>query len=683
MEATMKRYLTLIITAFVIFGMSCGGGKGTSEDIVDPPIYDEVPIVQLGNRARLFTADKEDAIDALKASADVRIEQSNKCRYHYYETAVFSPSPDSQAVASTTGGSQEKPEIQFTDTNIQEQGVDEPDIIKTDGEYAFVLSRNNLKIFNIWPFTELNLISQVEIEGTPASLFLREDMVIAFSNIERMEGRYRQDLKVTIINVSDIEHPEVMRETYYEGSFITARRINGSLHIIMNSRLALDESYNNYLTDVKLPDCKDVYGNKDYQQSTELKEAIDELKEAHHERIEQKSIKDILPKMYHKDGNAEYSFDLTLLRSEYISDESLILIASINLDDIESPDFLTAVQGAGSLVYASQGSIYVSKNVNSYALDYNSENITDLSVIHRFNIESLSMGPEYTGSGVVAGHLLNQRRQKNAQFALSEHEGYLRVATTIGWLSRFGSKSVSQVYTLDINDSNLQTVGAVGDLGQGETIYAVRFMGPKGYVVTFKKVDPLYTLDLENPKDPRVVGELKIPGFSNYLHPYDENNIMGLGKDTEDMGTFAWFQGIKLSMFNVSNFAEPKETHNKVIGGRGSNSSAAFDHHAFTFDSRRDLLAIPVTVYEEGGGGNNHGAFDYSGLQIFRVSPESGFDLVGEIKIDAGRNHRWSDIVKRSIIMSDGANDVIVILTDDNISIYGLDDMSELKKIDW
>ena len=202
-----------------------------------------------------------------------------------------------------------------------------------------------------------------------------------------------------------------------------------------------------------------------------------------------------------------------------------------------------AVFTSGETVYASATSLYVATQ------RWESEARTSL---HRFDTSNPD-STGYAGSANVPGTLLNQ-------FSLSEHDGVLRAATTLG------DESESVVTTLAVRPDGLAARGQVRGLGRGERIYAVRFMGPTGYVVTFRQVDPLYTLDLSDPDRPRAVGELKIPGYSAYLHPVAEGLLLGVGQDATSAGRV---QGLQLSLFDVSNPASPRRLHQLKLAGNG------------------------------------------------------------------------------------------------------------------
>ncbi len=296
----------------------------------------------------------------------------------------------------------------------------------------------------------------------------------------------------------------------------------------------------------------------------------------------------------------------------------------------------------------------------------------------------LSRHPEKFGTGViegvadgsVPGWVVNQ-------FSMDENEGYFRIATTTGHAWGVAT-SKNNVYVLD---DEMKIVGTLEDLAPGEQIYSARFMGDRLYLVTFKKVDPLFVIDLSEPTAPKVLGKLKIPGYSDYLHPYDETHVIGLGKDAVDAeeGNFAWYQGVKLSLFDVSDVEHPVEVAKLEIGDRGTDSPALSDHRAFLFSRERSLLVIPIleAAVEEGAEANTYGDYVYQGAYVFQIDTE-GITLRGRITHLEGdellKSGYWFDS-DNSIYRSLYIDENLYTISGAMIKINSLGDLSELKTI--
>ncbi len=317
---------------------------------------------------------------------------------------------------------------------------------------------------------------------------------------------------------------------------------------------------------------------------------------------------------------------------------------------------------------------------------------TQKTVIQKIGISNGNI--EYKGKGEVSGRLLNQ-------FSMDENGGYLRVATTVegtwDWRSsEQSSPSVNNVYVLD---SSMTVVGSLEDLAPGESIYSARFMGDRAYLVTFKRVDPLFVIDLSDPSNPSLLGKLKIPGYSDYLHPYDENHLIGIGKDVDesidadkvhedDAVYYTAIKGVKLSLFDVTDVSNPQEIAKYVIGDRGTESLATSDHKAFLFDKEKNLLVIPIQLAEfkpnqtpESG---SYGEYTFQGAYVFSLTPEDGFGYRGRIThadqdtVDKSGYYWYSPYtIQRSLYIGEN----LYTVSSGMVKANALTDLSELKAI--
>jgi len=277
---------------------------------------------------------------------------------------------------------------------------------------------------------------------------------------------------------------------------------------------------------------------------------------------------------------------------------------------------------------------------------------------------------------------------------MDEYQGYFRVATTTHNISRSWEEATSQNH-LYILDMNLDVVAGLEGLAPGEQIYSARFMGDRCYLVTFKKVDPLFVIDLKDPYNPRVLGQLKITGYSDYLHPYGENHVLGIGKEAvaAEEGDFAWYQGVKISLFDVSDVANPKEIGKYEIGDRGTDSPVLRDHKALLFDESKDLLVIPVLVaeideekYPRGVPPNIPGDYVWQGAYVFNISLDEGLGLKGRIthqeddtELSKSGYYFFSPYsVKRSLYIGD----VLYTVSDAKIKMNSLENLDDINEVE-
>ena len=468
----------------------------------------------------------------------------------------------------------------YSTTNIQVAGVDEADIVKTDGEYIYLVSENRVIIVKAYPPEQGQVLSEIELEGMAMGIFINRDRLVVFEGgipyydtPRVLEDAYIPYISpatsIKVYDISDRGNPRLQRELSADGDYVSSRMIGDYVYVVINEPV--------------------------YEQDGELN----------------------LPRIYF--GGNETEIPATDIYYSDVSDYYYMYttIMAINMqNDDQEPTRETILLGASSNLYVSLNNIYLTFPV--WGIDVGD---FQKSSIHRIHIEGDQI--EYIASGEVPGMVLNQ-------FSMDEYEGYFRVATT----THEGTPR-NHIYILDMA---LNITGSLEDLAPGETIYSARFMGERGYLVTFKKTDPLFVIDLKDPYNPEVLGELKITGYSDYLHPYDENHIIGIGKETTEEGDFAWYQGVKISLFDVSDVNNPVEISKYEIGHRGTDSPVLWDHKAFLFDKSRNLLVIPVSVaeideaeYPEGVPSWAYGETVWQGAYIFHISPDTGLRLEGRI----------------------------------------------------
>ena len=601
---------------------------------------------------------------------------------------------------------------EYSTTNNQVVGVDEADFVKNDGSYIYILADGRFQIVDAWPPEDARIIASRGIEGTPKRMFVASDRAVIYSSLgplqtaggssswDRWGGGYGggedctygydcdftgdgHELKITVFDISDRAAPVLIREIELSGSYINSRRIGDAVHSVVLFPGATFGDLR-YWPEALEEYCWDANDLGEEQ----IVALFAQLAEDNRAAIASASITDFLPGVRDTRYDAEGRpiTEEGLLQScdnfyvaEQARGQSFLSVLSFAIVGT-GPIHPTTTIGRPGAVYASDEALYVStrhayEDGCSWFWGEDEEGPQEASTVHKFHLLNDPPRSFYAGSGVVKGRVLNQ-------FAMDEYEGYLRIATTNG---RVPSPNVHSTLTvLAEQGGELVQAGVVDDIAPTEDIRSVRFAGPRGYIVTFKKTDPLFVLDLADPQRPEITGELKIPGFSTYMHPVDADHILSIGYDADDQGSFAWFTGIMLQIFDVSDPRDPRLTHKEVIGSRGSTSEAATNHLAFTYFASRDLLALPMTICEGGGGGGSYGhRMTFSGLLVYRVTTRTGFERLGGVSHRAPETEEsywdacsnwWTDsnsIVQRSIFM----DDYVFSITDDEIkvdSVYAL-----------
>lgn len=489
---------------------------------------------------------------------------------------------------ATNSNNEEK---NYSETNTQVKGVDEADIVKTDGKNIYYVVKEyngyGIAIINVNTNEKVNKIEYDNNEIYPSEIFLYKDKLIVIGNkyqnnktvIEETETTSKRYLEladvayignsmttIVVYDVSDVLNIKEIRKVEIEGSYISSRMIEENIYVISSKDL-----YQYYYGSLR----------EDELQSRYLDTAISDA-------LICKDYKDI----YYFPESEE---------SNYLN------IASFNVNNLEDANVKTFL-GAGSDVYCSENNLYITKTNWNYKMI---EDSTAETSIYKISLNGTKLVLE--AETKIPGMIINQ-------FSLDEYNGNLRIAVT-KYNNNSSEDTSNNLYILD---SKLSVIGSIENMAEGEKIYSVRFMGNKGYIVTFKQVDPLFVIDLSNPINPSVVGELKIPGYSSYLHPYDENHIIGIGYNTTETSYGSTVNdGIKLSMFDVSNPTNPVEMFNTVIGDKHTNTSATYDHKAVMFSKEKNIIAIPIEQYNR--------KYESKAV-IYNIDLENGFNQLGEIE---------------------------------------------------
>lgn len=530
--------------------------------------------------------------------------------------------PAARPAPSSAPGRTEAPRKaeSFSGTNNQIATVDEADIVKTDGSWVYLAQNGALRIIEAM---KPRVVSTTPIGGITREMFVEGNRAVVYSSFgtpaERCTYGYdcqvRGDgtsTKVTVFDIEDRAHPKKVRELTLSGSLIAARRVGSAVHTVT----ADDDSERDFEV---WPDDFEMCGVPE----AKVRAQFARLRAENERRIRAKTAKS--PTVT-ENGKAKLGCEAVYQTASRDAGAAFTSVVSFDLANDKGEPSMATMKSRPGAVFASSEALYVAvvrqKTAGRgwYSFYPTVEEVTE---IHKFAIGARAKETRYVGSGTVPGHVLNQ-------FAMDEWYGYLRVATTKGHVPDPGTESTLSVLA-EAPGGNLTRIGAVSHLAPGEDIRSVRFDGDRGYIVTFKKTDPLFVLDLFEPARPQVVGELKIPGFSTYMHRIDPDHLLSIGFDANDHGDFAFFDGVILQLFDVKNPKDPRLVHKEKIGTRGSSSAAATNHLAFNYHAKEGLLAIPMTICEGGGDGVDGGDLTFSGLLVYDVDLDRGFTRLGGI----------------------------------------------------
>lgn len=597
----------------------------------------------------------------------------------------------------------------YSTTNVQVEGVDEADIIKSDGKYLYILSGGKIVIVDAYPAENASILSETNISGIPSEIFINGDRLVVFTQggwnnywIAKDNSYSGPVSSVLVYDVTDRSDPVLKRNLTLEGNYYDSRMIGDYVYTISTKHVSswtepgiprITDAVAGQAEESKPAcNCSEVYyfdvPDSSYQFTTVTSLNIMDDNSVEQSKVflmgysqnifvSQNNIYITYQKrvdyndMFFRAVNEIIIPNLPIGESSKVSS-----VMSSNLTEWEKQREISKIlEGFIGGMDPEQGAQFMKDfqaKVDEFFIKISKE--MEQSVIHRVSISNGNI--EYAAGGAVPGRILNQ-------FSMDEYNGYFRVATTTGnlWFRGTRSETMNHVYVLD---ANMNTVGRLENMAKGESIYSVRFLGDRAYMVTFERIDPLFVIDLSVPTNPNVLGELKIPGYSDYLHPYDENHIIGLGMDTEEnrWGGIST-SGVKISLFDVSDVANPKEVSNYVIGGRGSYSIATHEHKAFLFDKDKELLVIPARTYDGVSNEKDYWNRYWHGAYVFQINLEEGISLRGRIahQVDSNETESWYDYqhdVKRSMYM----DDVLYTLSNAMVKMNSLINLEEINSVD-
>ena len=577
--------------------------------------------------------------------------------------AVFSQPQFSQPQADSTTSTQSAKE--YSTTNIQVENVDEADITKTDGDYIYSLSEDKVIITDVKDETQIKIASEIEPEDSntiPSDLILYNDKLIVISEKMKYSSSYyyyynnRNSTVVTVYDISDREQPKKIKDYQLEQPYYTSRCIDGRLYVISSGYLKEenDEIVTYYYEDGKQidPGYKNIKRIKD----------IDTTDQTILSMLDLNNINEAV----------KVNSYLMNVENAYVSENNIYLLEEKYDGSYSNPKI--------SSIFGLKG-IFGAFEDDDEEYDYGT-----YTYIYKFNL--LDDGSiQYDKKAKEKGQTINQ-------FSIDEYEGNLRVAL----YNSEGSRIV-------IFNNEMKKIGETEKLAEGEKMYSSRFLGDRAYLVTYKTIDPLFVIDLSNPENPQVLGELKIPGYSTYLHPYDENHLIGIGMQTEEKvnrdssgrvrSTTATITGMKMALFDVTDVNNPIQISDTIIGDRRTTSAILTNHKALLFSKEKELLAIPVNNYTEdfeiesssdeyesivNSYTNYRKEYVSEGYFVYNINLTDGFTLKGTITHDKTKS-KYSYYNASRLLRGLYIDDNLYTVSEDYIKVNSLDDLQEISQL--
>ncbi len=562
---------------------------------------------------------------------------------------------ETSKVQSGSGG------VDYSTTNVQVENVDEPDYLKNDSKYVYIVSQNTLSIIDAYPAESANLVLKIALDIESQyiqNMFLNGNRLVIFYNGQSQDEiipqfdfiprpSYNPVTHALIVDVSDKKKPEIIKDYTIDGHFRDARMIGDFVYFVTNSNIDYQHPRLPIIMErsepLMIPDAF-YFDNMERFSNFNTLTAIDVFGDTINSEtflmgysgtiyVSEDNFyltyQQNLPYRFYEDSNRDRFFDVVvpLLPAE-IRDK---------IKSIQNDSSLSSARQWSEIAELMQDSYnQMSKNQKEKLFDKIREALSEYdrriqeesskTIIHKISIDEEKL--EYVAKGSVPGRLLNQ-------FSMDENDDRFRVATTVEYYSQYkGTIRSNAVYVLD---ENLKIVGGLDEIAPDESIFSARFMGDRLYLVTFQQIDPFFVIDLSS-DTPKILGELKIPGFSNYLHPYDGDYVIGVGRDTKEVGSGRVQQlGVKVALFDVSDVSKPLVLDDFIIGDASTHSEALNNHKAFFFDKKKDLLSLPISSDLKSLEGISDAkliATDYNrwnGFYVFELNPNDGINLRGTV----------------------------------------------------
>ncbi len=616
------------------------------------------------------------------------------------------PSPSVEPMPADGTSNKVSGGAEYSATNVQVQNVDEPDYLKNDSKYVYIVSQNTLSIIDAYPAESAELILKIALDIESQyieNMFLNEDRLVIFYNGQSDEEiipqfdfvprrSYSSVTHALIVDVSDKENPTILKDYSIDGHFRDARMIGDYAYFVTNSNVDYQyprlpiimedsvrimtpeafyfdnvEQFSNFNTLTAINIFDDTINSETFLMGYTGSFYVS--KDNFYLTYQQN-----MPYGFYENSSRDRFFDVVVpLLPKDIQDEiRLIQDASWENSSAQWNAISELMQKSYNEMNKKDKEVLFEK-IKSALNEYDRKIQEDASktIIHKISIDEEKI--EYVAKGTVPGRLLNQ-------FSMDENGDRFRVATTSEIYTQYeGTVRSNAVYVLN---ENLEIVGQLEEIAPDESIYSARFMGDRLYLVTFQQIDPFFVIDLSS-DTPKILGELKIPGFSNYLHPYDEEHVIGVGRDTKEIDNGRVQQlGIKIALFNVADVNNPKVVDDIVIGDSSTQSEALYNHKAFFFDKSRGVLSIPISgdikSLEESSSKMFAPEYNrWSGFYVFDLDKSEGIKLKGTVTHSDDSSRYYGMNYARTFYI----DDVLYTASNDYLKMNSFEELKEINSI--
>lgn len=716
------------LTSIVLI-MSLSGCLGTLDDIVDDTVIDDIVkipfedielptdwnniiertisspyLVPFDSCSALESQLKQTILEEAKIQLIQAAEETYYRNWGWAEDDVAMAQEDGAvdegapaASGADSGSSQAKREEgeDYSGTNNQEQGVDEADFIKTDGYHIYILNNGKLTILGVPEYGQITFISEMEVDGNVREMMLGDNHLVLMSTISTWSLEEDDPLldlvsqensefgfwwrtgsltKMTVVDITNRSSPEISRELFVEGYYLTAREVDGTVRMINHGYMNVPgiKTWLQYSNDYWSLDYEDP------QRKVLREESAWKAMMENEETMQNLSLADLVPQIYEKTSDGIQAHVMTDDEcSDFITGEDSMSrgVTSILTLDLHSEDFAFSADHVITnwpTIYSSSEVLVITEQAQDWWWFWGNDDLDESTNIHTFDIGNEG-ATTYTGSGRINGTVLDQ-------FCISEYQGRLRIASTTGQWNRWWMENpepmVNHVYILEhgldeAGHEAIVEVGHIGGIAEDERIWSARFVGDMAYIVTFRQIDPLWVIDLSNASNPTILGELEVPGVSTYIHPLGDGQLLtiGIGAANED-GTGLDWSNTQLSLFNASNATDPtlvdvlglSPVSDSTDGWSWGYSEATYEHKAFQYWGPKELLAVPMTTYRYKYWYDSNGDYQWkyhwvSKLVIVNVSAGNNLTIHGEVDHSdfyTSGHYWWSSTgITRSIFMGD------------------------------